>query len=150
MLNLIKQNKNSDEITNFVNKFFGGFPTIFENNLNSSIYQRKSELGAVNVKEDDNKYSLEVFVPSFTKDDINVEIQDNYITISAKVENKKEGEKDGYTRKEFIRQSFVRSFTLPEDADVDKVLGDVKDGVLNLTIQKKEVVDEKIKKINLN
>lgn len=106
-------------------------------------FTRTNNFGAVNVKETDASYVLEVLLPGFSKDEVNVEIEDETLTISAKVENSTSSNNDGYTRKEFMKKSFMRSFTIPENVDVDKISADMKDGILNIVLNKKQVEEKK-------
>ena len=94
---------------------------------------------AVNVRENEDQFDLEVAVPGFNKKDFNVQVDKNILTISAEVKDEKE-EKDGenWTRKEFNYNSFKRSFTLPETVEGSKIVANYKDGILNITIPKKE------------
>lgn len=134
--------KRSNLFEDFVNDFFGYNKPMRV----PSIYARESDLGAVNVKENEKNYSMDVFVPGFQKQDINIELENDIIKISANIEEKNED----YNRKEFSRKSFVRSFTIPEDADMENVSADLKDGILNITINKKSEQDIKtFKKIDI-
>ncbi len=101
---------------------------------------------AVNIKEDDNKFTIEVAAPGLNKDDFNVDLDNNMLTISSEKEEKDE-EKDGkYMRKEFSYCKFNRSFTLPETVDADKIEAKHKDGVLEVNIPKKETSKQKAPK----
>ncbi len=96
-------------------------------------------LPAVNIKEDDNAFTVEVAVPGMEKKDFHIDLEDNILTISSekKVENKEE--KDNYTRKEYSYQSFTRSFTLPKNVvDSDKIAAQYKNGELIIAIPKRE------------
>lgn len=96
-------------------------------------------LPAVNIKEDDNAFTVEVAVPGMEKKDFHIDLEDNILTISSekKVENKEE--KDNYTRKEYSYQSFKRSFTLPKNVvDSDKIAAQYKNGELIIAIPKRE------------
>ena len=96
-------------------------------------------LPAVNIKEDDNAFTVEVAVPGMEKKDFHIDLEDNILTISSEktVENKEE--KDNYTRKEYSYQSFKRSFTLPKNVvDSDKIAAQYKNGELIIAIPKRE------------
>lgn len=103
---------------------------------------------AVNEKEDEKAYYVEVDLPGVKKEDINVEIKDNVVTISGERKFKKEESDKGYTRTESFFGKFERSFTLPSDVDADKIEAKVEDGVLKLTIPKVEE-KENTKKIEV-
>lgn len=94
---------------------------------------------AVNVKEQKNNFKIEVAAPGFAKEDFNITIQDGMLNLSAEKEHKSEEEKEGYVKKEFSFNRFTRAMTLPETIDEEKdVKATYKDGILHLTIQKKE------------
>ncbi|HIP37092.1 MAG TPA: Hsp20/alpha crystallin family protein [Crocinitomix sp.] len=97
-----------------------------------------STLPAVNIKETEDDFQVSVAVPGFDKNDFNIELDNNILTISSEkeVENEVEGEK--YTRREFNYQSFKRTFTLPELVDEEKISAKYENGVLNVVIPKKE------------
>jgi HSP20 family protein len=97
-------------------------------------------LPSVNLKESDNKIEIEMAVPGMKKEDFKVEIDNNMLIISSEKEEEKEEtrKKDNYVRKEFNYQSFYRSFNLPESIDENKVEASYKDGILHVSIEKKE------------
>ncbi|HER08781.1 MAG TPA: Hsp20/alpha crystallin family protein [Bacteroides sp.] len=101
-----------------------------------------STLPAVNVKENDNEYKIEVAAPGLNKKDFKVNYDNGRLTISSEKKDERE-EKDGnrITRREFSYQSFQRSFTVPEDAvDAEKIDAKYTDGILHLTLPKREEV----------
>ena len=108
---------------------------------------------AVNVREADKNYLLEVAVPGMDKKDCKIELKNNILVISAQKENKQE-EKDNegrYVRKEFGFQSFTRSFTLPEDSvDAENISAAYCDGILKVTIPKKEPEKAQTKEIQIS
>jgi len=94
----------------------------------------------VNIRETDKTYEMEVVAPGLRKEDFNVSISDNMLTVSFehKQENKEENKSEGYLRQEYRMQSFSRSFTLDDTVDADKISAQYKDGVLHLSLPKKE------------
>ncbi len=95
---------------------------------------------AVNVRETDNDFTVEFAAPGITKEDFDIELDNDTLTISSKIKPEKEiKENEGkYTRKEFNYSSFKRSFNLPETADVTAIGASYSNGVLLVTIPKKE------------
>ncbi|MCL4165414.1 UNVERIFIED_CONTAM: hypothetical protein GTU68_058213 [Idotea baltica] len=82
---------------------------------------------------------MEVAAPGLSKKDFKVELDKDVLTISAEVEKKSEGIEENYTRKEFSKYSFKRSFTLPEQkVDGEKIIANYKDGVLYVSLPKRE------------
>lgn len=98
-------------------------------------------LPAVNIKETDDSYEVEMAAPGMKKDDFKIELDNNILTISSeKSEESEEGNgSEKYNRREFSYQSFQRSFNLPKEVvDEDKIEAHYRDGVLQLSIPKKE------------
>ena len=77
-------------------------------------------------------------VPGMKKNDFNIDVNGNLLTISSEKEESKDESNQQYTRKEYSYSSFTRSFTLPEDVNQEKIDAVYEDGVLKLTLPKKE------------
>ena len=94
----------------------------------------------VNIKEDNDNFLVEMAAPGMEKNDFKVELDGNLLTITSEKQNEnevKEGER--YSRREFSYQSFQRSFQLPKEVvDADKIEAKYENGVLRLSIPKKE------------
>lgn len=107
---------------------------------NSNFSNSGSSIPAVNVRESQDSFEVEMAAPGMAKKDFRIELDNNLLTISSEKKNEnehKEGER--YTKREFSYQSFQRSFTLPKDVvDVDKIQARYEDGMLRLSIPKKE------------
>jgi HSP20 family protein len=99
----------------------------------------------VDLFEKDGNYHLTAEVPGMDKDDISVSIHEGLVTVSGKKESSKEEKEADYFMKETLYGSFSRSFRLPGEVDEDKVDATYKDGVLTVTMPKKE--DSKTKKV---
>jgi HSP20 family protein len=108
-------------------------------------------LPAVNVKDSNNSYELEVVAPGFKKEDFKLNLDNNVLTISAEIEETKE-DHDGYRRKEFLRSSFQRSFQLSEnEVDFEKIDAKYEDGILKISIPKRDEAKNKQRKtINIS
>lgn len=104
---------------------------------------------AVNVKENDKNYEVEVAAPGFEKKDFNIEVNNGVLTISGekKTENKKEDGK--YTHREFGYTSFSRSFNLPANTTESDVQAKYDGGILKLAIAKKEEPNNVRKSIDI-
>lgn len=100
---------------------------------------------SVNIKETKDSFMLEVAAPGMKKDDFNIEVEKNVLTISSEKESKNVVEEEGshFTRREYSYSSFSRSFTLPQTTDSDRISASYVDGVLNVSIPKKEEAKEK-------
>ncbi|WP_324023206.1 Hsp20/alpha crystallin family protein [Maribacter sp. BPC-D8] len=98
----------------------------------------RSSLPAVNIKENEKDFELELFVPGRVKDDFKIEIDDTVLSISAEIKEEHKEVKENFTRKEFSISSFKRAFTLPETVATDKIEATYEGGVLKFNIPKKE------------
>ena len=98
----------------------------------------KKTIPAVNVKENENAFLLELAAPGLKKENFNLEINNNSLTIEATTESKETEEKYNYSRKEFSYESFKRSFTLPKDKiKIEDIEANYSDGVLVVSLPKK-------------
>ena len=104
---------------------------------------------AVNSREDDDAYYVEVDLPGIKKEDIDINIEDNILTISGERKVKEEVEEDDYYKVESKYGKFSRSFTLPEKVDEDNIKAESKDGVLEVVIPKLKEEEKKPKKIEV-
>lgn len=99
-----------------------------------------TSIPAVNIQESDDNFMVEVAAPGKTRNDFNIELENDILTISS--EEKKENEtteKNGrYTRKEFSYSNFKRAFSLPETVDNEKIAASYENGVLVINLPKKE------------
>lgn len=91
---------------------------------------------AVDIKEEDDKFTIHADLPGVKSEDIEVTAENGVLTIKGERESHKEEEKENYRRVERFSGSFMRRFTLPERADLDNISAETKDGVLELTIPK--------------
>lgn len=107
---------------------------------------RKQSVPAVNVKESDNAFEIEVAAPGLSKKDFKITVENGVLTISSEVKEEKEQKEKDYTRREFSYSSFSRSFTLPENVNEDDVKANYQDGVLKLNIAKKISAQAKVLK----
>lgn len=134
-MTLIKYNKNGTR----------GLPTLFESFFNDDFglfpdfikaSQMNRGIPAVNTKETESGYEIEVAAPGMDKGDFVVNLEDNVLTVSSEKQTSKNEEDDGYTLKEFSYNSFSRSFTLPDSADGEKISAKYENGILKLELPK--------------
>jgi HSP20 family protein len=103
-----------------------------------------SSTPSVNIVENNDDYKIEVAAPGLGKEDFNIEVDNNNLIISATKESNIEDNQEGkYTRREFNYSSFKRSFHLSEEINRDAINASYENGVLTITLGKK---DEAIKK----
>jgi HSP20 family protein len=122
----------------------GWFPSIFdefftENRLDVPNYENFS-IPAVNIQENLTNFVIELAAPGLKKENIAIEVEENVLKVSSEVTSKTETEdtETKFTRKEFNFRNFSRLFTLPETVDVEKIAASYTEGILYVTIPKKE------------
>jgi len=104
---------------------------------------------AVNTRETENAYVIELDVPGVSKEDIDITTEDNVLTISGERKQSQEVKDEDYYKVESVYGTFSRSFTLPEKVDVDKIHAESKNGVLEVVIPKLEEKAKQPKKITI-
>lgn len=103
----------------------------------------------VDIRETEDKYFLTFEVPGMKKDDIDISVRQNMLTVSGKREEEKEEKDKGYIRREIASGSFSRSFTIPETVNSDSISAEYRDGLLEISMDKLEKVKPKEVKINV-
>lgn len=104
---------------------------------------------SVNTREGEYAYHIEVDLPGVKKDDINVDVKNDVLTISGQRKTKKEVKEKDYYKMESSYGKFQRSFTLPENTDTENIEANSKDGVLEVVIPKMERSKKETKKIKV-
>jgi len=121
-----------------------GMANLFDDDFFPVITNRTSSMPAVNIREDEKHFGLELAIPGIDKKDLKIDINEDVLTISSESKNESEENRDGYKRKEFSYTSFCRSFYIPENVDRDKIEASYKDGILSVSLPKQEVEKTKI------
>ncbi len=120
------------------------FPTAWNNLFESNFLNtptpsyRGLTSPAVNIKENEDGYAIELASPGMKKEDFKINLNQDLLSISVDKEKNSEEEKDNYTRKEYSFSSFSRTFTLPDAADTDSINAEYTDGILKVLISKRE------------
>jgi len=99
-------------------------------------FSGSNALPAVDVRETEDAYLMEVELPGLTEKDVDVKLENNLLTVSSKKEEKKEEKKNGYILRERRSHAFARSFVLPDEVDREKISAEFKNGVLALAFPK--------------
>ena len=125
-------------------------PTVFEDFLNSDFMPRTSSTApAVNVKESETEYVMEVAAPGIKKEYCRVGINDEgnlTVAIENKVEHKHDDKQHHYLRREFSYTNYEQNYTLPDDVERDKISAKVEDGILTVTMPKVQKEEKKYAK----
>lgn len=130
------------------------FPSVFDDFFkpwnewftNGGVLSKPLTTPAVNVVENQNEYKVNLAAPGMKKSDFEIDVQGNMLTVSSEKDEVKEEKDEQYTRKEYSYSSFSRSFSLPEDVKQDKIEAVYEDGVLKISLPKKD--DAKAKSIS--
>ncbi|MGB1806855.1 MAG: Hsp20/alpha crystallin family protein [Flavobacteriaceae bacterium] len=140
-MNLVRKQRNSFS-PSLVNEWLTNDwlqPYSFEN----------KQLPAVNIQEMDQAFLVELVAPGLKKEDLQVEVEKDVLSIASEAEGKTE-ETGKYTRKEYNFASFRRTFSIPESVDSKKIDALYSEGVLTVTLPKrKEAVQEPKKSIRI-
>ena len=142
-MNLIKRNGNqlSGLPRTFFDDVFGRELFNWESNNFSTT---STTLPSVNIKETSENFEVEVAAPGLDKNDFKVTLDGNLLTISSEKQNQHTTDEENFTRREFSYQSFQRSFELPKNVvDEDKITARYENGLLHLSIPKKEEAKQK-------
>lgn len=140
-MSLIKRNGN----------VFPPFPVLFDDLFSRELFNwgnnnfsaTSTTMPSVNIKETSNDFEVEVVAPGMDKKDFNITLKGNLLTISSSREHEDEKKEENYIRREFSYQSFQRSFELPKNVvDAEKINARYENGLLYLTIPKKEEVKQ--------
>ena len=128
-------------------------PHLFDDLFNRDIFNwglsnysdTNTTIPAVNIRETADDYEVQVAAPGMTKNDFSVELDGNTLIISSEKQSENDANHDfRYTAKEFSYQSFSRTFTLQKEVvDTEKIKATYENGILNLTIPKKEEARQK-------
>lgn len=106
---------------------------------NRNFSNPNTTLPSVNIKEDANGFEVAMAAPGLKKEDFNISLNHDVLTISSEKKMEKETkDSQEFTRKEFSYQSFCRSFSLPQSVESDKISAHYEDGILNVIIPKRE------------
>ncbi len=136
------------------------FPVLFEDAFFKDLFdlnpkttpESSKSIPSVNVKETDTAFHVELAAPGLKKEDFNLSVENNVLTISSEVKKEENtSDEDGkYSRKEFSYSSFSRSFTLDDQhTDIDNISASYEAGVLSLSIPKKAEAEKAKKTIEI-
>ncbi|MEE3998908.1 Hsp20/alpha crystallin family protein [Tenacibaculum sp. FZY0031] len=128
-------------LPNVFNDFFRDWST-------ANFSETNTTLPAVNIKENENEFTVDVAVPGMNKEDFQVNLENDVLTISSEKQETTKETNDRYTRKEYSYKSFKRSFTLPKGiVDSEKIKASYKNGELKINLPKLEAVKPKPAKL---
>lgn len=124
-----------------------GFPVLFDDffkpwnewfDNGSNFWGRQVRIPSVNITENKDAYDVSLAVPGMKKDDFKIDVHGNMLTISCDKDETKEEKDKKFTRKEYSYYSFSRSFTLPDEVNAEKIDARYEDGLLKISLPRKE------------
>jgi HSP20 family protein len=106
--------------------------------LNQDWSQINTTVPAANIIEADDHFNIELAAPGKKKSDFKIELDEGVLTISSETETKSTEKEGSFTRKEFGYSAFKRSFNIPDTVVADKISANYKEGILTVSLPKKE------------
>ena len=101
----------------------------------------------IEVSDKQKRYELKAELPGIKKENLDIDIDSNYVVVNAKKEEEKKEKDHNYTKSEFKYGEFSRTIYLPEEIDTEKTEAEFKDGILKISAPKKEIAGENKKKL---
>lgn len=116
------------------------FNNVFDSLFSDAVTKNKmvDKSPNVNIYENENAYVIELAAPGLKKEDFQINLKKDTLSVWAEVKKDETQVAKDFTRKEFDYSSFARSFNLPDTADGDNITAEYKDGILNINISKKD------------
>jgi HSP20 family protein len=131
--------RRGETLPSIFNDFFRPWGSLFDIN-GGSMFNNLNPLNvpAVNIAEKKDRFDVNLAAPGMKKEDFNIDVEGNVLTISAETKQEKEEKDERYTRKEFNYSSFSRSFTLPDGVNKEKIDATYENGLLTVALPKTE------------
>ena len=126
---------------NLIRKQAPFFPSLIDDFINQDWNLKtpsSTTLPAVNIKDLEAQFEIELAVPGMKKSDFEIEVEDGLLSISSSMEEEQVTEKGKFTRREFSYNSFKRTFTIPDSVDPSNIEAHYSDGVLQLRLPKRK------------
>jgi len=119
-------------------------PRMFD--LDDDFFSSEVTSPPANISETNKEFRLDLSVPGMKRDDFKIDVEDGVLSISSEKEEEKKEEDKNYRRQEFSYSSFCRTFDLPDNVDENNINAKYDNGMLQITMPKKEVTLSKPKK----
>ena len=130
-MSLVKFNNRTRNSAPYFNNVFD---SLFNEAVNKNLTINK--VPGVNILETEDSYKIELAAPGLTKEDFQINLKKDTLSVWAEKKALEGADQKDYTRKEFDYNSFARSFVLPESVDAEKISAEYVNGILNITIGK--------------
>ena len=151
-MSLVKFKQRRRPFGNLVTSDFFDMEDFFDNRfwkrglVSDRFWNGRTGEPALNIKEMDDHFEIELAAPGFAKEDFDVTIDEGYLKISAEKSFEEEEKEEEFTRKEFSYNAFERSLLLPENVLEEEIKARYKDGILSFNLMKKEEAKKKAPK----
>jgi HSP20 family protein len=152
--NIIKTKKNGQNAP--ATSFTGLVDQFFEDNLNRFLQDEfwgfqgvNAKTVPMNLQETDKTYEMDLFAPGLRKEDFHLDVSDEMLTVSYDRNDEKTEKNINWLRQEYKVESFRRSFTLDDTVDSNKITASYDNGILHLTLPKKEHAQRTVRRINI-
>ncbi len=145
----VKSNYNNPlgkSLDGMMKEFFNEFPST----VSKSVREDVLHFPPVNITDNAESYLVELLVPGYSKADFKVKLAENILTVSAEQKQAEAVEGSKIVRREFSLKAFKRSFTLDDKMDTENISAKYENGLLQLTLPKKEEVKPQAKDISIS
>jgi len=141
-MNLVKRNHSNHNL----------LPSIMEELfrpdwMGGSQSMNATSVPPVNIKETDTSFEVELSAPGKSKEEFNIEVENDLLTISSEYKSEQTSDDGKFTRKEFSYSAFRRSFALPETVNADDIKASYENGILKINLPKREEALPKPKRL---
>ena len=146
----IKTNYNANPLVKSLDGMMKEFFNEFPSTVSKSVREDVLHFPPVNITDNATNYLAELLVPGYAKADFKVKLEENILTVSAEQKLSENVEGSKMVRKEFSLKAFKRSFTLDDKMDTENISAKYENGLLQLTLPKKEEVKPEVKDISIS
>ena len=117
-----------------------GFSDVFDSIFNDTFFNDRltTRVPAANISETEDHFHVELAAPGLKKDDFKLNLERNVLNVSVEQRSEDNNVQKNYSKREYSYSSWVRSFTLPESANIENIEAQYTDGVLKIDIAKRE------------
>lgn len=115
---------------------------LFDEMFEEPFFGKSNKLMKTDIKESDKEYTIEVDLPGYTKDNIKISVNDGYLTVNANISKEDNDTSSKYVRKERYYGQCSRSFYVGDNIETEDVKASFHNGILKLSVPKKETVKE--------
>lgn len=151
-MSLVKFKKRDRPFANLITSDFFDMEDFFDNRFwkrgmfSDRFWNGRSGEPALNIKETEDHFEIELAAPGFEKKDFEITIDNGYLNIAAQKSKEEEEKEEEYTRKEFSYKAFDRSLLLPENVLEEEIKAKYTDGILSFKLMKKEIEKKQLPK----